>query len=57
MYNKENSAGFSIDKDSKIPDKLEEIYFDVTEENLKRAFDVDVKLVKSSSGRLWAVVD
>jgi len=29
----------------------------LTEENLKKAFDIDVKLVKSSSGRLWAVTD
>lgn len=33
---KENSPGFSIDKNSKIPDALEEVFFDVTGEKLKR---------------------
>ena len=29
----------------------------LTEKNIKRAFDVDVKLVSSNSGRLWAICE
>ena len=36
VYNKENRAGFMIDKNSKIPDVLENIFNDVTSLNLKR---------------------
>ncbi|MCQ2958170.1 MAG: hypothetical protein MJ180_04630 [Candidatus Gastranaerophilales bacterium] len=29
----------------------------LTEENLKHAFNIDVKLIQSDNGRLWAITD